>query len=285
MSAAPVTVKALRGALGERAAALDIECVAETGSTNADLLAWARTEAAEYRPRLLVAERQTAGRGRHGRRWHAEPGASLTFSLAWPLRAKELSGLSLAVGVAIAEAIDPAQEKRRHVGLKWPNDLWLVGADGQGRKLGGILIETAPIDIGRVAVVGVGLNVFEQRVAEASSGIAWLREIDALATPLAVLVRIVPALIDALERFDGEGFAAFAARFADRDLLCGRPVQCSGSAGARSIDGVAVGVSRSGELLVSTAQGVEAIGSGEVSARLAEGHAAAPTAEAARLPC
>ena len=75
-------------------------------------------------PCLLVAERQTAGRGRHGRPWRSTPGASLTFSLAWPLTRADLSGLSLAVGVALADALDATATPR--IGLKWPNDLWLV---------------------------------------------------------------------------------------------------------------------------------------------------------------
>ena len=111
------------------AAARAPERVAETGSTNADLLARVRAAAASgataSRPCLLVAERQTAGRGRHGRAWHATPDASLTFSLAWPLAPRRLSGLSLAVGVALAEALDPRAGDALRIGLKWPNDLWL----------------------------------------------------------------------------------------------------------------------------------------------------------------
>ncbi|MEO8924072.1 MAG: biotin--[acetyl-CoA-carboxylase] ligase [Caldimonas sp.] len=260
--------EALRAAWGESAAALEIDCVDETGSTNADLLERCRNSL-ERRARLLVAERQTAGRGRRGRPWQSTPGASLTFSLAWPLAAGDLSGLSLALGVAVAEAIDPDASAHARVALKWPNDLWLVDAVGEGRKLGGILIETTPIGERRVAVVGIGLNVLEQRVADAASGVAWLREIDPVATPESTLLRLVPNLMRALATFDAEGFAAFAARFAARDLLRGRAVCCAGSGPAR-IDGVAEGVSRSGELLVRTARGVQAVGSGEVSARLAE---------------
>ena len=89
-----------------------IEHVAETGSTNSDLLARVHAAAASggtsFAPCLLVAERQTA-RPRPARpAWHAMPGASLTFSLAWPVRRGDLSGLSLAVGVALADALEPA---------------------------------------------------------------------------------------------------------------------------------------------------------------------------------
>jgi BirA family biotin operon repressor/biotin-[acetyl-CoA-carboxylase] ligase len=277
-----MTAETVRGALGRSAAAIDVEVVVETGSTNSDLLARARAPGATTRPRLLVAEHQSAGRGRHGRAWSAARGASLTFSLAWPLRATSLSGLSLAVGTAVAEAIGPGQGTRQ-VGIKWPNDLWLVDADGSGRKLGGILIETVPVDASRVAVVGIGLNVLEQRVADAGSGVAWLREIDAGATPLDALGRVVPALLDALVCFDDEGFGAFAARFTERDLLRGRPVRCG--SGTDATEGVAMGVSAQGELLVRTTRGIEAIGSGEVSVRLAGAGAAAPAVDRARSPC
>jgi BirA family biotin operon repressor/biotin-[acetyl-CoA-carboxylase] ligase len=255
---------------------VEILRVAETGSTNADLLAWVRSAAdagATIAPRLLVAERQTAGRGRRGRTWHSVPGASLTFSLAWPMAGSDLSGLSLAIGVVLAEAIDPRPAQALRIGLKWPNDLWLVDADERGRKLGGVLIETAPFGSDRVAVVGVGINVLEQRVDAASSGVAWLREIDAEASPEHLLGRLVPALADAVHTFEAAGFAAFAPRYAARDLLRGRTVCCSAEGGTR-IEGVAAGVSPSGELLVRTQGGVERIVSGEVSVRLDDKDAA-----------
>jgi BirA family biotin operon repressor/biotin-[acetyl-CoA-carboxylase] ligase len=274
-------------ALGaERPPVVETLRVAETGSTNADLLAWVRNAAGEtLAPRLLVADRQTAGRGRLGRAWHSAPGASLTFSLAWPMAGSDLSGLSLAIGVALAEAIDPRPAEGLRVGLKWPNDLWLVGADEPGRKLGGVLIETTPHGNARVAVIGIGLNVLEQRVDEASSGVAWLREIDAAAAPARLLERIVPALADALQTFEDAGFAAFAPRFAARDLLRGRTVWCGAEGGTR-IEGIATGVSASGELLVRTQGGVERVVSGEVSVRLGD-QSAAPARQqvSARASC
>ena len=261
--------------------AVAVERVAETGSTNADLLAWARAMPADavLAPRALMAERQTAGRGRLGRTWSAQPGASLTFSLAWPLAAGvDLSGLSLGVGVALAETLDPRPAEPLRIGLKWPNDLWLVGAGEAGRKLGGVLIETVPRADGRLAVIGIGLNLLQQPVASASSGVAWLAEIDAPAAPPATLLeRLLPALVDALRRFEREGFAAFAAAFATRDLLRGHAVRC-GTGSGPGRDGIAAGVSASGELLLRTATGVEPIVSGEVSVRLDTG----PAAEQAR---
>ena len=115
-------------------------------------------------PCLLVAEEQTRGRGRLGRGWIASAGASLTFSLALPLAPEEWSGLSLAVGLALAEALDPMVQPGAppRIGLKWPNDLWLVDGPGRGRKLGGILIETVSVGHRRMCVLGVGLNVLPQ---------------------------------------------------------------------------------------------------------------------------
>lgn len=272
---------------GGRRPALETLRVAETGSTNADLLDWVRkaVPGTDLEPRLLVADRQTAGRGRRGSAWHSTPGASLTFSLAWPIARTDLSGLSLAVGVALAEAIDPRPSAALHVGLKWPNDLWLVGSDEPGRKLGGVLIETEPFASGRVAVIGVGINVLAQRVAEAASGVGCAREIEADVTPKRLLERIAPALVDALQRFERSGFAAFATRFAARDLLHGQTIMF-GTGDSMRIEGVAVGVSSSGELLVRTPGGIERVVSGEVSVRLGDAGVLPSTPHAAaRAPC
>ncbi|HZV92391.1 MAG TPA: biotin--[acetyl-CoA-carboxylase] ligase, partial [Caldimonas sp.] len=268
MSDAASMLEMLRAALGSRADQLDIVHVPSTGSTNADLLEKAREAGAAMRAQLRVADRQTAGRGRLGRPWHGEPGASLAFSLAWPTRATTLAGLSLAIGVAAADALDPLPARRLRIGLKWPNDLWIVGDDeAAGRKLGGILVETTPAPGGRIVVVGVGLNILAQGVPGASSGVGWLREIDALATPSSALAKVAPALLDALARFDSEGFSPFAGRFATRDLLCGRAVRTQAPTGGLPLEGVACGISAEGELLLQTAQGMVGIASGEVSVR------------------
>jgi BirA family transcriptional regulator, biotin operon repressor / biotin---[acetyl-CoA-carboxylase] ligase len=256
------------------------ERVAETGSTNDDLLARVRAAAAAgataFAPCLLVADRQHAGRGRHGRRWHAPPDASLTFSIAWsPLRS-DLSGLSLAIGCALADAIDvPGRQLR--IGLKWPNDLWLVdaasGADDdatsrgplaprpEGRKLAGILVETAPLGRDRVAVIGIGINIRAQDVADATSGVGSVAEIDAEATPASTLARVAPALFAALRSFDSAGFAAFADGFAARDVLRGRRVAGTGAHG--EVEGIAAGIGADGSLRIDTAAGPIAVASGE----------------------
>jgi BirA family biotin operon repressor/biotin-[acetyl-CoA-carboxylase] ligase len=245
---------------------------------------------ADYQPCLLVAEQQTHGRGRQGRSWQSQPGASLTFSLAIPLAPADWSGFSLAVGVALAEALDPAGARdatgsspaRPWIGIKWPNDLWLMppaGAAGSGRKLGGLLIETVSAGALKLAVVGVGLNVLPMCLDEeqASSGFACLHELDSTATAPSVLARVALPLVEALQQFARNGLAGFAERFAARDVLRGLQVVAGvavgGEAGAVAADGgisgVADGVAANGALRLITADGLREVISGEVSVRLA----------------
>jgi len=274
---------------------LAIERVAETGSTNSDLLERVHALAASapatagppgFAPCVRVAVRQRAGRGRHGRSWHATPGASLTFSIAWPFTRVDLSGLSLAVGTSLADSLEPIGSPGR-IRLKWPNDLWLLDDDGAtgaapGRKLGGVLIETAPFGRGRVAVVGIGLNVAAQQVDDAASGCAWWGEVEPGATPDAALERVLEPLAEALGRFERHGFAPFVAPFAARDLLCGKRVVATGAEGP--VEGMASGVSPRGELLVRTDGGTVPVSSGEVRLRwTVDAHASPP--QWAGSPC
>ena len=239
-----------------------VEILPEIDSTNSELMRRAR--AGDSRPTLLVAERQTAGRGRRGRDWHSSPGDSLTFSLGLPLAPTNWSGLSLAVGVAVARALHP------QIRIKWPNDLWL-----EDRKLAGLLVETASLveqregglpsarSPARHAVVGVGINIAPRPAGEALAiPPAALRELLPEVDAPAALARVVPCLVDALLLFDRQGFAPFEADFRARDLLHGRTVTLSdGTIGA------AGGVDGSGALLVHTASGLQTVSSAEVSVR------------------
>ena len=241
--------------------------------------------AADLQPSLLVAEQQSAGRGRQGRSWQSVAGASLTFSLGVPLALTDWSGLSLAVGVALCEALDPIASSSStattttttgpRLGLKWPNDLWLIdananadGSAGVGRKLGGVLIETVAAATQRLGVIGIGLNVlaFDASAADLSSGFGAVCELDPAATAPAVLARVALPLVRALQQFEREGFAAFAERFAARDLLFGRAVTTTR---ADLPHGIARGVSAQGALRVETPAGdIVDVVSGEVSVRL-----------------
>ena len=234
---------------------LSVEVLPRCESTNTLLLQRARGPDAQ--PCLLVAEEQTGGRGRLGRVWHAQPGASLTFSLALPLAPRDWSGLSLAVGVAVAEALDPHTPPR--IGLKWPNDLWL--ADGSDRKLGGILIETASNDSRRIAVIGIGLNIAPQAQWPQA---AYLQEIGVPGDAPLVLQRIALPLLQALQAFERDGFAPFAERFAARDVLRGRTIT---STATEVPDGTALGVDAQGALRVRRGEVEHRLASGEVSVR------------------
>ena len=221
----------------------------------------------DVQPCLLVAERQTAGRGRQGRHWKSALGESLTFSLSLPLAIADWSGLSLAVGVALCEAVGSVaggNSRAPRTGLKWPNDIWLMNGD-EGRKLGGVLIETVAAGARRLVVIGVGLNVLPFPADGLSTGFACVEELDPGITAPALLARVAPPLVRAIRQFEREGFAAFADRFAALDVLHGRAVCTTRSDAA---EGIAQGVSAQGALLLRTADGLKTILSGEVSIRL-----------------
>jgi BirA family biotin operon repressor/biotin-[acetyl-CoA-carboxylase] ligase len=131
----PANIAAIAAKLGPDARRFDIDVLASCDSTNAVLLA--RAEAGAASGTVIIAEQQTAGRGRRGRQWFASPGDSLTFSLLWRFRAGHVPGGPVAG--------DRRRGRARHhqgmgvskLALKWPNDILL-----HGRKLGGILVET-----------------------------------------------------------------------------------------------------------------------------------------------
>jgi len=245
---------------------LVVQVVAEDTSTNATLVARGRSPGAPAAACLLVAEHQTAGRGRMGRAWLSARGDSLTFSLALPCAPADWSGLSLAVGVALADALDDAGTA---IGLKWPNDLWLRdGPGGRGRKLGGILIETVGSGGAWQCVIGVGLNVRLHAFEGLETGCASLQELAPEAHAPAILHRVAAPLLRAVLRFQREGFGAFAEGFARRDLLCGLPVRTT-QAGLP--EALAAGVDGDGALLVrDEGQRLHRIVSGEVSVRPAQ---------------
>ena len=272
---------ALRQQLGALLPDLELQFLASTDSTSTRLVDRAR--AGLLTPCLLVAEAQTAGRGRNGRRWLSRPGASLTFSLALALAPQDWSGLSLAIGVALADAIEPlAPDQPPRLLLKWPTDLWLADGSQAWRKLGGVLVEAVSAGAQRVCVVGIGLNVTAQPVAEVSSGYAHLQELlPGIDAPTALAVT-APALVQALQRFESQGFAGCADAYSHRDLLRGRNVSTTSATAA---GGVARGVDSSGALLLEHGGVHHRLVSGEVSVRpagrLTGVPASVPTSESA----
>jgi BirA family biotin operon repressor/biotin-[acetyl-CoA-carboxylase] ligase len=231
-------------------------------STNMELMR--RFKAGQSEPTLLVAEQQSAGRGRLGRQWHGQRGASLTFSLGLSLAPADWSGLSLAVGVSLAESLDAANAPQHRIALKWPNDLWLVEKKSE-RKLGGILVETATFEGRRYAVIGVGLNVRSVEIeGQGSSAVpsGCLQDLHCEADVASTLQRVLQPLVHSLQTFEKSGFVPVQARFARRDVLAGRPIALSDG-----LLGQACGVTQTGALLVHTSAGMKEITSSEVSVR------------------
>lgn len=239
-----------------------VEVLPELGSTNTELMERARL--GQMYPTLLVAEQQTAGRGRMGKSWnsHQVPGASLTFSLGLPMSGCNLSGLSLVVGYTLADALDP--QHQHGITLKWPNDLWL-----QERKLGGILVEVCSLGAQRYVVIGIGLNILPAPSLPAPvpgqvqpMPPACLQELDPHCSAPSVLQRIASPLARALQQFTHQGFAAWQPWFSQRDALTGREVWLSDGS-----QGQALGVDAQGGLRIATPHGERTIISDEISIR------------------
>ena len=259
-----------------------VEILPEVDSSNSELMRRFRGKAGappQTEPTLLVAEQQSAGRGRLGRSWQSRRGDSLTFSLGLCLQPADWAGLSLVVGISLAESLDPLNAGLRRIGLKWPNDLWLCGPaspkDGEGseRKLAGILVETASWEGLRYVVIGVGINIRAMdpsalatpaAPAQAMAAVApgCLQDLHPALDAAATLLRVLPPLVQAVQAFEHFGFAPFQARFAARDVLAGRAVQLSDGT-----QGSAYGVGENGALRVHTAAGMKEITSAEVSVR------------------
>ena len=242
-----------------------VEVVDRIDSTNTELMR--RGQSPQAAPTLLVAVSQTAGRGRMGRVWSAPTGHGLTFSWGMSLAAADWSGLSLAVGLALADALDP--DRQWGLRLKWPNDLCWLSA-GAVRKLGGILIETqmaaasADTPARRWCVVGVGLNLRTPQINNPGLAPVGWSEVSGEPAPHGpdILQTCIAALVPALRAFELYGFKPLAERFAQRDALMGQTVTLSDGR-----VGTALGVDAQGALMVQTAQGLQAVHSAEVSVR------------------
>jgi BirA family transcriptional regulator, biotin operon repressor / biotin---[acetyl-CoA-carboxylase] ligase len=262
-----------------------VEILPQVDSTNSELMR--RGKAGQTDPILLVAEHQTAGRGRLGRVWldagtiaaqgpHSPAGppqgeltpsgsvgtiSTLMFSLGLPLAPVHWSGLSLAVGLGVAQSL------HADVRLKWPNDLWLT-QPGTGpvpdRKLGGILVETAAMGPGntRWVVIGVGINIVPSDLQGLSTPPAWMQSLEPGVDAATLLLRLAGPMAAIVRQFEQSGFAPMQRRFNRLDALAGRPVQSSDGT-----EGIGQGVDEFGALCLATASGVVKITSSEVSVR------------------
>lgn len=214
---------------------------------------------------IVLAETQSAGRGRRGRSWLSPPGLNLYLSCLKRFDAgfAALSGLSLALGVIVVRALDSLGVAG--AGLKWPNDL----LSEQG-KLGGILVELSGEYQGPcAAVIGIGLNL---RLTEALRAQAGQPSDDLAAlnggTPPdrnRVAAALIHALVDGLAEFERDGFAGFAQAYRPYDLLLGKSLHLTGALG--ELDGIGAGVDARGALLLETSEGLRRVDSADVSVR------------------
>ncbi|HDR9008934.1 TPA: biotin--[acetyl-CoA-carboxylase] ligase [Burkholderia vietnamiensis] len=276
-----------------RAWPLDI--VAATGSTNADLAnrlkALPRTANALPAPLVRVAFEQTAGRGRQGRPWFAQPGNALLCSVGCivPRPVDALGGLSIAIGVALAEGLATLPlDGGTRVALKWPNDLLLTSTEGDttriAGKLAGILIETVwNTDDATAVVIGFGINVrgaqavaaqvdaLRARDAALASGLppAALSAACASANLTDTLAAALNALTPALAQFASDGLAPFVPRWHALHAYAGREVVLL-EQGVERARGIATGIDATGRLLLDTPDDVQAIAAGDVSLREAQ---------------
>lgn len=243
------------------AALLTIEVLPSVDSTNAELMRRAADESVDGV--VLLAEQQTAGRGRSGRRWSSPPSGNLYLSLGWhfPGDVAALSGLSLAVGVVVAESVAACCEVE--LLLKWPNDV--VHPRG---KVGGILVETAGSNASGVRVViGVGLNLRMSEEGAKAIDQPWV-DIGTLAEGVVprhqLTARLVSSLWMLCSGWQAGGFGLWRDRWSQRDALYGRPVALDG---VQPRAGLASGVAEDGGLLVDTEEGLIAVHSGEARLR------------------
>jgi BirA family biotin operon repressor/biotin-[acetyl-CoA-carboxylase] ligase len=247
-------------ALSEAAIAipgLQVRVVERCTSTNALLL-----QGELEPPCLLIAEEQTAGRGRRGRRWHSVRGASATFSLGRVIRrpTRELAGLSLVAGVAAAQALRALGAEQ--VRLKWPNDL-VIGED----KLAGILVETRARSGAVLAVFGIGINCREsvELQARVRRGVTFLERFIALPSRNRVIAAVAQRLMQALDGFEASGLEPTRREWQALDALVGQRMRVR-LADGRVVAGVASGLAEDGALRLRTARGMLSVASATVVA-------------------
>ena len=250
--------------LGEANGRFNVISLAECASTNTVLMQ--RASAGAPSGTVVVTDRQTAGRGSRGRSWMASPESSLTFSVLWgfPGGLERLSGLSLAVGVAVVQALENCGATGAR--LKWPNDILFDHA-----KLGGILVELHAEPGSAMAVIGIGLNLrLPESIGEPSVAALPAAALEQIVAPLperhVVFARLLDELARTFDRFSAGGFAALRERWHAYHAWQDRPVRLLRD-GRVDKEGICAGADADGALLVRTADGLERCLSGDVSLR------------------
>lgn len=264
----PLAAAAIREHLPRevRSRVAKLETVWSIASTNTALLE--RPGPKSGASEVLLAEHQTAGRGRRGRAWLAPPGGALCLSLSWMFREvpPDLGALGLVIGVCALRALTALG--MRNATLKWPNDLLLAE-----RKLGGVLIDLRAESAGPAyVVIGIGLNIqlgegILKRIAAAGLPATDLSSAGLTAPSRNVLAAgLIGASMRGLEEFERQGLRPFIEEWRSADALRGRPVDVKAAEGTTS-RGLARGIDVHGALMVETPEGVRRFISGDVTVR------------------
>jgi len=240
-----------------------LDVFSSIASTNTYLMTEPPPAAGRYR--VAMADHQTAGRGRHDRRWISAPGSGVHLSIAYtfPDPATQLDGLTLAIGVGVIDALQRLDVQG--LGLKWPNDI--IALDG---KLGGILTEVQSGRMPDVTVVtGVGLNVNLEERPDFGAETRWAQQpvdLHSIKPELTDRELIAGTLIDSLyltlKRFEDSGLAGFMDDWRQHDWLQGRDITVDMP--DRQVTGIAAGIGDDGTLFVHTRGGPVSVLSGSI---------------------
>lgn len=237
-----------------------VTCFSQVDSTNTQLVRLGQQQPIEGI--VYLAEFQHGGKGRRGRQWISPYGRNLAISMGFATgkSLNELGGLSLVVGLAVAEVFE-------HIGvadvaLKWPNDMLI-----SGQKAGGILIELLQHDERTEFVVGLGVNVSltDEEIESIGQPVTDLRRAAVTATRTELASKFVQAVTRYLHHFETQGFASFVSAFNDLHLYHGKT--CTLIHGDQKVVGTVSGIGPNGELILQTQRGEQRFHGGEVSLR------------------
>jgi BirA family biotin operon repressor/biotin-[acetyl-CoA-carboxylase] ligase len=263
--------QAVLNAIGEHRAWFNLEIHDHLESTNSYMMK--KLSSGQSHASCVAANLQSNGRGRRGRSWQAGLGASLTFSLLWRFQcgASALSGLSLAVGVALIRALHSFGINQAQ--LKWPNDVLIVANNQSPEKLAGILIELqGDMEGPSAAVIGVGINLnlptkIKERIDQPATDIASV--VTSNINPNELLGVLLKNLADVLSHFEQQGFTSLREEWTKHHAYHLQPVKMLHPDG-RETFGTVNGVADDGILLINTALGEQRFSSGEISLRALE---------------
>lgn len=211
----------------------------------------------------VLAEMQTAGRGRRGRQWHSPFGSQFIMSMYWRLDdgPGAAMGLSLAIGVAVVRALEA--QGYHGLSLKWPNDIYM-----SRRKLAGILVEMSAAVGGLchlVIGIGINLNLSDEVIAQLDQPCAHLAEQPIMVDRNRLSAAVIQELRNALALFERQGLSAFLTEWNRLDMFMQQPVKVL--LGEQVIQGIYCGIDTEGNMLLQDKDGVRKFVGGEISLR------------------